>query len=422
MNCDVTIAGEPAIAASADGAHVLFTAPVDGSMELWRVPIAGGGRPRRTHRGSPLPRRLGRPPGPRRKGRRRCRDPVRRHGLPRGCRARRPGQGRGHPAAHRQPPQRRARGRAGPGRARGAALAMRRARDPGLAAPRRARGPAAGRSRSTADPHTLYGWSPMLEWQVLAGAGISVLASNPRGSEGYGEAFNRANLGDWGDGPMADVVAGVDQAITDGLADPDRLGVTGGSYGGYLTNWIIGKTRPVQGGRHLPLRRRHADAVPHRGHLGRGVGADRVRAQRLGGRGLLPRDLAAVAGLERAHAAADPAQRSATYGRRSGRREALFTVLRSLKRPVRFMRVARREPRAHPQRRAVPAGGEPGPGPRLVRATSWSMARGACRWPRGTAPAGDLMEAGGACAFPRRGGLPPRGPSCRGEEARYRFG
>ena len=83
----------------------------------------------------------------------------------------------------------------------------------------------------------------MLEWQVLAGAGVSVLASNPRGSEGYGEEFNRANLGDWGDGPMDDVIAGVDQAIADGVADPDRLGVTGGSYGGYLTNWIVGKSQ-----------------------------------------------------------------------------------------------------------------------------------------------------------------------------------
>lgn len=91
-------------------------------------------------------------------------------------------------------------------------------------------------------PHTLYGWSPMWEWQVLAASGISVLASNPRGSEGYGEAFNRANLGDWGDGPMADVLAGVDGAVADGLADPERLGVTGGSYGGYLTNWIVGRT------------------------------------------------------------------------------------------------------------------------------------------------------------------------------------
>jgi dipeptidyl aminopeptidase/acylaminoacyl peptidase len=92
-------------------------------------------------------------------------------------------------------------------------------------------------------PHTLYGWSPVLEWQILAGSGISVLAANPRGSEGYGEAFNRANLGDWGDGPMDDVIAGIDALVDDGLADPDRLGVTGGSYGGYLTNWIIGRSQ-----------------------------------------------------------------------------------------------------------------------------------------------------------------------------------
>ncbi len=89
-------------------------------------------------------------------------------------------------------------------------------------------------------PHTLYGWSPFLEFQVLAAAGISVFYCNPRGSEGYGLAFNEANLADWGDGPMQDVIAGVDALVGDGLADPDRLGVTGGSYGGYLTNWIIG--------------------------------------------------------------------------------------------------------------------------------------------------------------------------------------
>ncbi len=88
-------------------------------------------------------------------------------------------------------------------------------------------------------PHGLYGWAPFLEYQVLAGAGISVFYANPRGSEGYGRAFNEANLGDWGDGPMRDVLAGVDALVADGLADPDRLGVTGGSYGGYLTNWIV---------------------------------------------------------------------------------------------------------------------------------------------------------------------------------------
>jgi acylaminoacyl-peptidase len=89
-------------------------------------------------------------------------------------------------------------------------------------------------------PHTLYGWSPSWEFQVLAGAGISVAYANPRGSEGYGLAFNEGNIDDWGDGPMRDVLAIVDAFVADGLADPDRLGVTGGSYGGYLTSWIVG--------------------------------------------------------------------------------------------------------------------------------------------------------------------------------------
>jgi dipeptidyl aminopeptidase/acylaminoacyl peptidase len=89
-------------------------------------------------------------------------------------------------------------------------------------------------------PATLYGESMFWEWQCLLAAGISVYACNPRGSQGYGEDFCRANFRDWGDGPMRDVLAGVDALIADGLADPDRLGVTGGSYGGYLTTWIVG--------------------------------------------------------------------------------------------------------------------------------------------------------------------------------------
>ena len=91
-------------------------------------------------------------------------------------------------------------------------------------------------------PATLYGWSLMWEWQVLAASGMSVYACNPRGSQGYGGAFLTANHGDWGDGPMRDVMAGLDGLIADGLVDPDRMGVTGGSYGGYLTSWIVGHT------------------------------------------------------------------------------------------------------------------------------------------------------------------------------------
>jgi len=88
-------------------------------------------------------------------------------------------------------------------------------------------------------PHTMYGWALTWEFQVLAAAGMSVFYANPRGSEGYGLAFNTANLRDWGAGPMHDVLAGIDALVADGLADPDRLGLTGGSYGGYLTNWIL---------------------------------------------------------------------------------------------------------------------------------------------------------------------------------------
>jgi dipeptidyl aminopeptidase/acylaminoacyl peptidase len=91
-------------------------------------------------------------------------------------------------------------------------------------------------------PATLYGFAPFWEFQCLVAEGMSVYACNPRGSEGYGQAFMRANFRDWGDGPMADVMAGVDALVADGLVDPDRLGVTGGSYGGYLTSWIVGHT------------------------------------------------------------------------------------------------------------------------------------------------------------------------------------
>jgi dipeptidyl aminopeptidase/acylaminoacyl peptidase len=89
-------------------------------------------------------------------------------------------------------------------------------------------------------PHTLYGWTPFWEFQTLAASGMSVIYSNPRGSEGYGLEFNMANRRNWGEGPSKDVLTIVDAFIADGHVDRDRLGVTGGSYGGYLTNWIIG--------------------------------------------------------------------------------------------------------------------------------------------------------------------------------------
>ena len=77
----------------------------------------------------------------------------------------------------------------------------------GLADPERFR-PAPARRRDPRRAHTLYGWSPFWEFQILAANGMSVFACNPRGSEGYGEAFNAANYRDWGPGPTRDVLAG----------------------------------------------------------------------------------------------------------------------------------------------------------------------------------------------------------------------
>jgi dipeptidyl aminopeptidase/acylaminoacyl peptidase len=78
--------------------------------------------------------------------------------------------------------------------------------------------------------------------QAMAGAGMAVLLPMPRGGSGYGlEGFRMIRNG-WGEGDYRDVMAGVDHLIAIGLADPDRLGVMGASYGGYLTNWIVTQT------------------------------------------------------------------------------------------------------------------------------------------------------------------------------------
>jgi dipeptidyl aminopeptidase/acylaminoacyl peptidase len=78
--------------------------------------------------------------------------------------------------------------------------------------------------------------------QLLAGAGYAVLLPNPRGSSGRGPDFVRANTGDLGGQDLQDCLAGLDALIARGVADPDRLGVCGWSYGGYLTSWCITQT------------------------------------------------------------------------------------------------------------------------------------------------------------------------------------
>ena len=78
---------------------------------------------------------------------------------------------------------------------------------------------------------------------VFASKGYAILRPNPRGSSGYGAEFRRANIKDWGGMDYEDVMTGVDHVIAMGVADPNRLGVMGWSYGGYMTSTIITKTK-----------------------------------------------------------------------------------------------------------------------------------------------------------------------------------
>jgi dipeptidyl aminopeptidase/acylaminoacyl peptidase len=87
----------------------------------------------------------------------------------------------------------------------------------------------------------LYGtWH---DWaQLLAGRGYAVLLPNPRGGTGRGWQFQRANQHDWMGGDYRDSQAGLDALIERGIADPDRLGIGGWSYGGYTTTWAVSQT------------------------------------------------------------------------------------------------------------------------------------------------------------------------------------
>jgi dipeptidyl aminopeptidase/acylaminoacyl peptidase len=92
-------------------------------------------------------------------------------------------------------------------------------------------------------PHIMWGpafpgmW---LEWQFHLARGYAVFYCNPRGAQGYGEAFSESIQGDWGDHVMRDILAGVDLAAARSFVDETRLALTGGSYAGYMTAWIVG--------------------------------------------------------------------------------------------------------------------------------------------------------------------------------------
>jgi dipeptidyl aminopeptidase/acylaminoacyl peptidase len=92
-------------------------------------------------------------------------------------------------------------------------------------------------------PHGMSGWSFNPAFQVYAARGYGVLYLNPRGSNGYGQKFSDGSINEWGGGDYRDLMMGVDDALKKhAWIDSNRLGVTGGSYGGFMTNWIITQT------------------------------------------------------------------------------------------------------------------------------------------------------------------------------------
>jgi dipeptidyl aminopeptidase/acylaminoacyl peptidase len=78
--------------------------------------------------------------------------------------------------------------------------------------------------------------------EAMAAAGFAVLLPMPRGGAGYGEAGQRSIVNAWGEADYKDIMTGVDALVAQGVADPQRLGVMGASYGGYMTNWIVTQT------------------------------------------------------------------------------------------------------------------------------------------------------------------------------------
>src|SRR5690625_1603496 len=92
-------------------------------------------------------------------------------------------------------------------------------------------------------PHMMYGQTFFHELQLLAAKGYVVLYTNPRGSYGYGQKFVDAVRADYGGKDYTDLMSAVDHALEHySFIDETRLGITGGSYGGFMTNWVVGHT------------------------------------------------------------------------------------------------------------------------------------------------------------------------------------
>ncbi|GAC1304127.1 MAG: S9 family peptidase [Vulcanimicrobiaceae bacterium] len=97
-------------------------------------------------------------------------------------------------------------------------------------------------------PHAAYGHAFMIEFQVLAAHGIGVAYGNPRGSQTYGHAYANAITGDWGGIDASDVLSLLDGAAANAALDRERLGLAGGSYGGFMTTWLLGHSKRFAAG------------------------------------------------------------------------------------------------------------------------------------------------------------------------------
>ena len=91
-------------------------------------------------------------------------------------------------------------------------------------------------------PHAAYGYVFHHEFQLLAARGYGVVFCNPRGSVGHGQEYVAAIRHDWGGVDYQDIMSAADYAAAQAWVDPERMGVLGGSYGGYMTNWIVTQT------------------------------------------------------------------------------------------------------------------------------------------------------------------------------------
>ena len=88
----------------------------------------------------------------------------------------------------------------------------------------------------------LDSWGYRWNYQMWAARGYVTVLINPHGSTGYGQAFTEQISGDWGGAAYEDLMKGVDHVIKLGYVDPNRIGAAGGSYGGYMVDWILGHT------------------------------------------------------------------------------------------------------------------------------------------------------------------------------------